>query len=111
MSIIDLIKKQYDAQKGSMIEVEEWGEKDKPLQIYYDPPTLRDTHVFNEKAKGNAYLAICQMIVRKACDQDGNLLFSEADTQTLYTNADEKVVSRIGMQMKQHMSVADQAKN
>ncbi|WP_027833827.1 hypothetical protein [Maritalea myrionectae] len=111
MSIIERITKQYEDQKRSVIEVEEWGEGDQPLCIFYDPPTLSDSHLFNKKSDGNSHLALCQMIVRKAMDEDGNLLFSEGDAQSLYTFADERVVSRIGLQMKQHHNVADQVKN
>lgn len=111
MSIIERIKEQYEGQKRSLIEVEEWGEKDKPLQIFYDPPTLSDSHLFSKKSDGNSHLALCQMIVRKALDENGNPLFGEGDVQALYANADERVVSRIGLQMKQHLDVNDQVKN
>lgn len=111
MSLIDRVKEHHNAQINSCIEVPEWGDEDQPLKIFYDPPTLKETFAFNSKADNNYQLMLCHMIVRKARDEDGNSLFKESDAQALYTNADERVVARIGLQMKNHLSVADQVKN
>jgi hypothetical protein len=111
MSIIERITKQYEDQKRSVIEVEEWGDENGPFCIYYDPPTLKDAHWLSVKSDGNAHLALCQMIARKSLDEDGNRIFDDSDAQTFYAKSDDRVISRIGLQMKRHLNVAEQVKN
>lgn len=111
MSAIETAKKHFDGLKGLRIEVPEWGEPDAPLVVLYDCPSMRELHGFNEKAKGNAHLAMCYLITRQARGEDGTKLFDDADAQALYAHADPAVVSRIGAQMQLKFTVAEAAKN
>ena len=111
MSVIDRIKQHYQSQTRSKLLVAEWGDENGPFEIYYDPPTLKDAHLLNTKSNGNYHLALCTMIVRKALDKNGDAIFQEGDAVTLYGNSDDRIVSRIGLEMKNHLSVEEQAKN
>jgi len=111
MSLIDRAKKHYTDQLNSCIEVPEWGEKDKPLKVYYDPPTLNESFMLNAKSENNYQLMLCHLIARKAKDANGERLFEDTHAIELYRGVDERVVSYIGLAMKNHVSVKEQVKN
>ena len=88
--------------RARMIEVPEWGEDNAPLLIYVFPITAGDVNKIQKKHKN--FLNDMQMdgmidlIILKACDADGNRLFTLEDKVHLM-NEDVEIISPIAAKM------------
>lgn len=101
MSVIDRIESDFREKlsgKLNCIEVPEWGEeKGKPLKIYWKS-------LINFKAQGKIFAlvndgktseAVCQTLITRALDEDGNQLFQQHQMEKLLRFSDPNVISRI----------------
>jgi len=83
----DRIRANRDERERNSIEVEEWGDGDTPLQLYFGPVTGRDIDKVQRKHKDfltNPTMAsMVDMIIIKAEDVEGEKLFSIEDKQVL----------------------------
>ena len=87
MSIAKQIAAKRQAQGRSFAEVEEWGEEDKPLRLYFAPVSARDIEKVQRKYKGfltEATMgAMAEMIILKCETEDGEKAFSLEDKSVL----------------------------
>ena len=87
MSIAKQIAAKRQAQERSFAEVEEWGEEDKPLRLYFGPVTARDIEKVQRKHKGfltdTTMAAMVEMIILKCETEDGEKAFTLEDKAIL----------------------------
>lgn len=101
-----------DAQKLRRIEVPELPDADgKPLSIYYRMITLEDLATIHELDGSNWQKQSPRLVVMKACDADGKLLFAPGDVVTLREEAPPEIVNRIALAMLGRVSLEDAEKN
>lgn len=115
MSVIDQATAQFrDKLSGELqfVLVPEWGESDKPLKIYFKP-------ALNFKAQGKILAlfkqdkdeeAVCQSLIIKALDENGQHLFKQTDMPSLLHDTDPDVVNRILSQMNSQIDDAESLK-
>jgi len=114
MSLIDLIrKKQHSTRKT--IEVPEWSAEDEaPFIVYFGKFLAHDLDRLQRKHPGfinNVTIAgMVDMIIMKAQDRDGNILFTLEDKPTLMREPVE-VITRIAGEMMTANSFEDHEKN
>jgi hypothetical protein len=114
MSLIDLIrKKQHSTRKT--IEVQEWSAEDEaPFIVYFGKFLAHDLDRLQRKHPGfinNVTIAgMVDMIIMKAQDRDGNMLFTLEDKPTLMREPVE-VITRIAGEMMTANSFEDHEKN
>lgn len=114
MSLIDLIrKKQHSTRKT--LEVTEWsGEDEAPFILYFGKFLAHDLDRLQRKHPGfinNVTIAgMVDMIIMKAQDRDGNMLFTLEDKPTLMREPVE-VITKIAGEMMTANSFEDHEKN
>jgi hypothetical protein len=88
--------------QARVIEVPEWGDDDAPLLMYVFPITAGDMNKIQKKHKNFVNDAtidgMIDLIILKACDADGNRLFTLEDKVHLM-NEPVEVISQIGANM------------
>jgi hypothetical protein len=87
MSIAKQIAAKREAQERSFADVEEWGEEDKPLRLYFGPVTARDIEKVQRKHKdflsNTTTSAMVEMIILKCETEDGERAFTLEDKAIL----------------------------
>ena len=99
MSVIDRVKEHFDSKGINKIEVAEWGEEGKPLEIFSKPFTLAEKRNLFKNARNDDLAVLVDAIVLKALDADGNKIFKLDDKKTLLNNADPDVIGRVATLM------------
>ena len=99
MSIIDRAKEHMEDQGISKIEVPEWGEKDKPLIIFYRPLTVADKRKLAKFAIRSDPIVFVETLILKALDSQGKNMFTIEDKRALRLEVDGEVVERIAKQI------------
>ena len=99
MSVIDRVKDHFDSKGIKKIEVAEWGEEGKPLEIFSKPFTLAEKRNLFKGAKNDDLSVLVDAIVLKAKDGEGNKIFKLDDKKTLLNNADPDVIATVATQM------------
>ena len=88
--------------QARVIDVPEWGEDGVPLQIYVYPITAGDLNKIQKKHKNflneTTMDGMIDLIILKACDADGNRLFTLEDKVHLM-NENVEVISPIAAKM------------
>ena len=115
MSVLEKATAQFrDKISGELqhVLVPEWGEPDNPLKIYFKP-------ALNFKAQGKILAlfkadkdeeAVCQSLIIKALDEDGNHIFKQTDMPNLLHEVDPEVVNRILSEMSINIDDAEELK-
>ncbi len=104
MSIIDQVKRHYQAQERVVVSVPEWGDGTTPLEIHIFPMTMAEASFIQRlsgKKASNIESAVNSLIV-KARDKDGNRLFKIEDKDALLNFADCRVILRINDEIERH---------
>jgi hypothetical protein len=87
MSIAKQIAAKREAKDRSFAEVEEWGEEDQPLRLYFATVSARDIEKIQRKHKNflvEATMAsMVEMIILKCETEDGERAFSLEDKPIL----------------------------
>ena len=92
--VIDRVKEHFE--KGrDCFEVAEWGDDDGPLQIFAFPMTLHEKRKVITLAEGDEIDSLARAVILKACDKDGNPLFTLEDKDTLMRSADAGILQNI----------------
>jgi len=92
------ISSQYNISREKLagpINVPEWGEGDKPLQIFYRPMNLSEQDAIFKYVNEGSLKSLAQTLIQRACDTDGNKLFKPVHMTELMKMADGDVISRI----------------
>jgi hypothetical protein len=110
MSVIDRVKDHFDSKGIKKIEVAEWGEEGKPLEIFSKPFTLAEKRNLFKGAKNDDLSVLVDAIVLKAKDGEGNKIFKLDDKKTLLNNADPDVIARVATEMLNSLSYEDAEK-
>ena len=87
MSIAKRIAAKRAEQERSFAEVEEWGEADQPLRLYFGPVTAREIEKVQRKHPGfmseTTLAAMIDMIILKCEDEAGEKMFTLEDKPIL----------------------------
>jgi hypothetical protein len=97
MSVIDRARAHYDSLPRKRIEVPEWGEDGEPFVIHATPMTVAHSDKIAAKGNSNKAEMFVDVLILKAQDADGNLIFSEKDRHALTRQVDRHVVARVAM--------------
>lgn len=110
--IIDRARAHYTAHGTQNIEVPEWGEKDKPLIVYWTPITLAERQKIMARMRENqTYDAMSYAIILKALDAKGEPLFTLDDKHALMHSVDGAVVDRLVSAIMASPTVEEMEKN
>jgi len=87
MSIAKRIAAKRSEQKRSIAEVEEWGEAEQPLRLFFGPVTARDIEKVQRKhpnfLTSTTMGAMVEMIIAKCEDEAGEKAFTLEDKPIL----------------------------
>lgn len=91
---IDFIEESYTSSKR-MIEVPEWKEDGKPMQLWFPPLTSADMGKISDIDAKDRYHENCYLIVLMAEYEDGRKRFALGDNMVLRERADFIVIQRV----------------
>tara|TARA_R100001594_G_C3903953_1_gene231586 strand:- start:85 stop:441 length:357 start_codon:yes stop_codon:yes gene_type:complete len=100
MSILDRAEADFRSKlsgKLQSIDVPEWGEKDAPLKVFWKPLInfKSQEKIFALVSAGKSSEAVCQTLITRALDEDGNQMFQQHELEKLMRFTDPNVISRI----------------
>ena len=83
--------------KPNSIEVPEWGENGTPLKVYWNSLINFKSQemIFALISSGKTSEAVCQTLITRALDEEGNHLFQQNELEKLMRFTDPNVISRI----------------
>lgn len=114
MSLAKRIAAKRAEQERMSVEVEEWGEGDKPLLLYYGPVTARDIEKVQRKYKDFlnhvSMGAMVEMIILKCQTKDGEAAFTLEDKPILMGEP-VGVVTKVFGAVFNSRSIEDHEKN
>jgi len=96
------ISTQYNISRDTLhgpINVPEWGEGDRPLQIFYRPMNLSEQQDIHAYTRDGSLKSLAQTLITRALDADGNKLFKPVHMTELMKMADSEVISKIVIEM------------
>lgn len=86
----------FDAQERDFVEVDEWGDENGSLKIYWTPMTIGDRTKIAAKTKGrDGPESLVEVIILKAQDEEGNQMFTLNDKMALNHHTDSRVLVKI----------------
>lgn len=97
MGVIDRAKAHYESLPRKRIPVPEWGEDGKPLVIWSTAMTVAHSDRIADRGNANKAEMFVDVLILKAQDEAGNMLFSEKDRHDLSRKVDRRVVARVAM--------------
>ena len=92
--VIDRVKEHFEAGREKF-EVPEWGDDDGPLEIFSFPMTLHEKRKVIDLAGGDEIESLARAVILKACDKNGEKLFTIEDKDTLMRSADAGILQNI----------------
>jgi hypothetical protein len=100
MSLINRLESDFRSKldgKLNSIEVSEWGENDVPLKVYWKPLInfKSQEKIFQLVNAGKTSEAVCQTLITRALDENGNHLFQQNEMEKLMRFTDPNIISRI----------------
>lgn len=114
MSIAKRIAAKRAEQDRSFAEVEEWGEADQPLRLYFGPVTARDIERVQRKhpnfMTNTTLSAMLEMIILKCEDESGEKAFTLEDKPILMGEP-ASIVAKLFNEVFAADSVEDHEKN
>ena len=113
MSVIDRAKSHFESLGTQSIEVPEWKDDDgKPTVIYWNPITLAEKNRLLKKSDSlNDVSLLADILIMKALDKDGKMMFSLEDTIPLMHKTDADVLATIANKMVAAISPLEVKKN
>lgn len=90
MDAIDLVREHFASLGTKKIEVPEW-----KLTIYATPVTLGEKNRLYRKSKESDMELLVDIVIMKACDANGQKLFTLEHKITLLNRADSNVLARV----------------
>jgi hypothetical protein len=90
MDAIDLVKEHFASLGTKKIEVPEW-----KLTIYASPVTLAEKNRLYRKSRDSDMELLVDIVILKACDANGQKLFTLDHKITLLNRADSNVLARV----------------
>jgi len=83
--------------KPNSMEVPEWGENGTPLKVFWKPLInfRSQEKIFALLSAQKTSEAVCQTLIIRALDEDGNALFQQSEMEKLMRFSDPNVISRI----------------
>ena len=100
MSILDQAEADFREKlsgKPQSLEVPEWGENGTPLKVFWKPLInfKSQEKIFALISAGKTSEAVCQTLITRALDEEGNNLFQQHSMEKLMRFSDPNVISRI----------------
>ena len=111
MKAIESAKKHFAEQDVTIIEVEEWGDGDKPLKIYSKPLTLSETSKLYKMSKEDDLTMMAYVLIYKALNEDGEKLFDIGDKNALLNSVDREVLINVAQKIMGQEPIEDTKKN
>jgi hypothetical protein len=90
MDAIDLVKEHFASLGTKKLEVPEW-----KLTIYASPVTLAEKNRLYRKSRDSDMELLVDIVILKACDANGQKLFTLDHKITLLNRADSNVLARV----------------
>lgn len=114
MSIAKRIAAKRAEQERHFVDVDEWGEEDVPLRLYFNRVTARDIEKVQRKYKDfltNVTLGgMVEMIIMKCETESGDAAFTLEDKPILMGET-VTVITKVFSEVFSNKSVEDQEKN
>lgn len=105
--------KRADKERGQ-VDIEEWGEDDKPLTLFFNYITARDIEFLQRKNKdfltNPTMSGMVELIIRKCEDKDGEKVFTLEDKPVLMGETIGTIASVFGA-IFENITVEEQEKN
>ena len=100
MSITDRAEADFREKLGgkpSSIDVPEWGENGTPLKVFWKPLInfKSQEKIFQLVNAGKTSEAVCQTLITRSIDEEGNPLFQQNEMEKLMRFTDPTVIGRI----------------
>ena len=97
MSVLERAKKSWSEKLTEIneIEVPEWGDEAGPLIIYVRPSNLAERDKLFKSAKEETLESLVQVLIIRAREKDGTMMFRPADKSHLMTAVDPDVISEV----------------
>ena len=111
MKAIESAKKHFEDQDVKIIEVEEWGDSDKPLKIYSKPLTLSETSKLYKMSKEDDLTMMAYVLIYEALNEDGEKLFDIGDKNALLNSVDREVLVNVAQKIMGQEPIEDTKKN
>lgn len=109
--VIDRAKAHYSGLGRKSVKVPEWGEPGKPFVIYASPMTVAHRDRIRECGHADQAEMFVDVLILKAQDEQGDMMFTEADRHDLTRKVDSRVVARIALEILAGPSDEDLEKN
>lgn len=98
--ILERAREHFKGLETREIEVPEWGDSEtEPLMIHATPVTLHERRRLTALNKGDDFGQMVDLVIMKACDPEGNQLFSKMDKQALLREVDGEVIGRVAAEI------------
>lgn len=114
MSIAKRIAANRAAQPRGFVDVEEWGEGDKPLRLFFTQVSARDVEKVQRKYKdflvSTSLAGMVEMIIEKSEDEKGGSAFTLEDKPILISEP-PLLIARVFNAIFSAQSSEDHAKN
>ena len=90
MDAIDLVREHFNSLGTKRIEVPEW-----KLVVYSTPMTLGEKNKLYRKSRENDMELLVDILILKACNEQGEKMFNIDNRLVLLNKADSNVVARV----------------
>ncbi len=97
-SALERIRANIDGDQKCAV-VDAWSSADDPFSVYWTPITLADKQKIQKHARGDDQLTTIYTLIFKACDVDGDPLFTLADKNTLMTSIGSRAIETLALEM------------
>ena len=113
MNLMDKIAAKYAEKERGHVDVEEWGDEDNPLRIFFRPMSMKDLSDISKRYKGNLEdpSAVVDILISKAEDEDGNKLFTLEDKPKMLRLPDTAAIAKVVGAITASVSVEEHEKN
>ena len=98
-AIMERIQRHFESLGTRTIEVPEWGEDGKPLQIRALPLTISDKAFILQQAGHDEFKQLVWTLIRCARTPAGDPVWHRGDRAALEREADERIIRRIAEQI------------
>lgn len=93
------------------VDVPEWQIDDRPVSMYFKPPTLAERDAIFQCIRKGTLESIAQTLVTRARDESGRLMFRQVHVYQLMNRVDPAILDRVLDQLAAQEGVASVLEN
>lgn len=108
---LEAAKAHYEGLGTKSITVTEWQVEGQPVTIYYRPITMKEKQKLAKKAMASDVDMFVDVVILKACTEDGQKMFTLEDRVALLNNVDGNLLEKLAAQLLEVPTVEDMEKN